>query len=216
MGAGREIDARLAVEQVRERYGKGLVGAVVDVFLLGHVLLIAGADGHSSLVGLAQLLVLAGSEHQATRLGLGHLRGALVVGARYLVAGIARRLVQIDAVIAGARGVEQAATGEVVEPARNKLLANLAIVLARLLMAAEPPCAPPSPVAAMATELGSPEEQPNSAPMDATPARLGSGFINQYLLSSPWTSAHPFEAQAFSASPQRCHPRWWPASARRH
>lgn len=26
----------------------------------------------------------------------------------------------------------------------------------------------------MATELGSPEEQPNSAPMDATPARLGS------------------------------------------
>ena len=71
------------------------------------------------------------------------------------------------------------------------------------------------PVAAMATALGSPEEQPNSAPMDATPARLGSGFINQYLLSSPWTSAHPFEAQAFSASPQRCHPRWWPASARR-
>ena len=42
----------------------------------------------------------------------------------------------------------------------------------------------------MATELGSPEEQPNSAPMDATPARLGSGFINQYLLSSPVSYTH--------------------------
>ena len=268
------------------------------------------------------------------------MRGALVVGARYLVAGIARRLVQIDAVIAGARGVEQAATGEVVEPARNKLLANLAIVLARLLMGVEgrrrrvvqihagehaylvaelalqflgdglealgsvrrhvdDPAGRLAPRGngggrgggiraergAIVGVLGTDDREVHEAhaldgrffpsllgtvevgrrlnlrvahavadeeehvlrhhgrraslrpaftggshghrtwlargaaeqcTMDATPARLGSGFINQYLLSSPWTSAHPFEAQAFSASPQRCHPRWWPASARRH
>ena len=74
MGVGGEIDTRLTVEQMSESHREGLVGAVVDVLFLGHVLLVAGTDGHSSLVGLAQLLVLVGSEHQAARLGLGRLR----------------------------------------------------------------------------------------------------------------------------------------------
>ena len=126
-----EIDTRLTVEQMSESHREGLVGAVVDVLFLGHVLLVADAEDHPD-----ETLIVVTGDHETGGLTIGYaetnydtfLANIARLGARHHVAGITRRLVQIDAVITGARRVEQAAAGKVVEPARNKLLTDNAEV----------------------------------------------------------------------------------------